>query len=329
MAIDLKSLEPTKISRDLKGKYIFAFGQAKIGKTSLIASFPKSLIFSFEPGTNALNDIYKVNITSWKDFKLYVKQLQNSEVKEKFDFVGIDTVDIAYDLCESYVCGVNGVNSIGEIPFGKGWTQLKREFSKIFRDIAMAGYGIIFISHAQEKTLKDASNKEYTRIVPACPSVGANIVNKVVDFIIYIGIEYDGPEDMIGTRYMYFKGNKYIQAGSRFKYIPEKTKFGYQELVDAVNDAIDKQVGTNGEVLEKSENFYQSEVRPFEDVMAEAKTIWQAILNKDDSDETINSMNTIIEKNFGSRVLLSQTVPAQQEYLELTVSDLHDLLNSL
>lgn len=119
MAIDLKSLEPTKISRDLKGKYIFAFGQAKIGKTSLIASFPKSLIFSFEPGTNALNNIYKVNITSWKDFKLYVKQLQNSEVKEKFDFVGIDTVDIAYDLCESYVCGVNGVNSIGEIPFGK------------------------------------------------------------------------------------------------------------------------------------------------------------------------------------------------------------------
>ena len=66
----------------------------KIGKTSLIASFPKSLIFSFEPGTNALNNIYKVNITSWKDFKLYVKQLQNSEVKEKFDFVGIDTVDI-------------------------------------------------------------------------------------------------------------------------------------------------------------------------------------------------------------------------------------------
>ena len=29
MAIDLMSLEPTKISRDLKGKYIFAFGQAK------------------------------------------------------------------------------------------------------------------------------------------------------------------------------------------------------------------------------------------------------------------------------------------------------------
>lgn len=30
MAIDLLNLEPTKISRDLKGKYVFAYGQAKI-----------------------------------------------------------------------------------------------------------------------------------------------------------------------------------------------------------------------------------------------------------------------------------------------------------
>ena len=94
MAIDLLNLEPTKISRDLKGKYILAYGLPKIGKTSLVASFPKSLIFSFEPGTNGLNNIYKINITSWKDFKLAVKQLANDKVKEKFDFVSVDTVDI-------------------------------------------------------------------------------------------------------------------------------------------------------------------------------------------------------------------------------------------
>lgn len=328
MVIDLLNLEPTKISRDLKGKYILAYGLPKIGKTSLVASFPKSLIFSFEPGTNGLNNIYKINITSWKDFKLAVKQLANDKVKEKFDFVSIDTVDIAYELCEQYICSTNGVQSIGDIPYGAGWAKLKKEFSKIFRDIAIAGYGIIFISHAQEKTLKDAANKEYTRIVPACPSVGANIVNKLVDFIIYIGIEYDGPEDMIGTRYMYFKGNKYVQAGSRFKYIPDKAKFGYQELVDAVNDAIDKQVGSEGTV-EKGDNFYQSEVRPFDEVMAEAKDIWIKILEKNDSDTTVGEMNHIIEKNFGSQVLLSQTTPAQQDALELTVSDLEDLYKTL
>lgn len=192
----------------------------------------------------------------------------------------------------------------------------------------MAGYGLIFISHATEKTVKDTQG-EYQKIVPACPSVGESIVNKLVDFIIYIGIEYADNEDTTGTRYMYFKGNKYIKAGSRFKYIPNKVKFGYQELVDAVNDAIDKQVGSNGETIERNENFYQSEERPFSDVMSEAKEIWDKILNKDDSDQTVEEMSKIIEKNFGTRILLSQTTPSQQESLELTVSDLNDLYNSL
>jgi hypothetical protein len=40
-------------------------------------------------------------------------------------------------------------------------------------------------------------------------------------------------------------------------------------------------------------------------------------------------MNHIIEKNFGSQVLLSQTTPAQQDALELTVSDLEDLYKTL
>ena len=274
-----------------------------------------------------MDGIYKINITSWKDFKLAVKQLANDKVKEKFQFLGIDTVDIAFDLCEQYICSTNGVQAIGDIPYGGGWVKLKKEFSKIFRDIAMMGYGIIFISHAQEKTIKE-NGEEYSRIIPACPSIAANIVNKLVDFIIYIGIEYDGSEDETGERYMYFKGNKYMQAGSRFRYIPEKVKFGYQELVDAVNDAIDKQVGADGAV-EKGDNFYQSEIRPFDEVMAEAKEIWGKILNKDDSDATVSEMNRIIEKNFGSQVLLSQTAPAQQDALELTVSDLEDLYKTL
>lgn len=191
----------------------------------------------------------------------------------------------------------------------------------------MMGYGIIFISHAQEKTVKE-NNEEFTRIVPACPSIAANIVNKLVDFIIYIGIEYADSEDTTGTRYMYFKGNKYIQAGSRFRYIPDKAKFGYQELVNAVNDAIDKQVGAEG-AIDKSENFYQSETRPFDEVMKEAKDIWGKILEKDDSDATVEQMTRIIEKNFGTSVLLSQTTPAQQDALELTVSDLEDFYKNL
>lgn len=192
----------------------------------------------------------------------------------------------------------------------------------------MAGYGIIFVSHAQERSIKE-NGEEYTRIMPACPSVAASIVNKLVDFIIYIGVEYDNPESDRGTRYMYFKGNKYIQAGSRFRDICDKSPFGYQELVDAVNDAIDKQVGEDGATTARGENFYQSEERPFDEVFDEAKKLWSAILDKNDSDEIIDRMNAIIEKNFGRPMRLSETTKDQQDFLELAISDLHDLYNTL
>lgn len=60
-----------------------------------------------------------MNITSWRDFKLYVKQLQKDSLREKFDFIGIDTVDIAYDLAEAYICSINGVQAIGDLGYGK------------------------------------------------------------------------------------------------------------------------------------------------------------------------------------------------------------------
>lgn len=46
MPIDLLNLEPTKISRDLKGKYVLIYAQPKAGKTSLAVQFPKNLLLA-------------------------------------------------------------------------------------------------------------------------------------------------------------------------------------------------------------------------------------------------------------------------------------------
>ena len=44
MAIDLLTLEPQQISKNLKGKYILLYGNPKCGKTSLAAEFKNVLI---------------------------------------------------------------------------------------------------------------------------------------------------------------------------------------------------------------------------------------------------------------------------------------------
>ena len=50
MAIDLMALEPQKISKDLKGKYILLYGEEKVGKTTIASKFPKVLIAAFDVG---------------------------------------------------------------------------------------------------------------------------------------------------------------------------------------------------------------------------------------------------------------------------------------
>ena len=92
--IDLLSLTPTVISRDLRSKYILLYGQEKAGKTSFAAQIPNNLIFSFEIGTHALAGIYALPITKWTDLKLAIKQLEKPEVREKFHTVTFDTVGI-------------------------------------------------------------------------------------------------------------------------------------------------------------------------------------------------------------------------------------------
>lgn len=48
MAIDLMKLEPQRISRNLKGKFVMVYGREGCGKTTLATQFPKPLIVSFE-----------------------------------------------------------------------------------------------------------------------------------------------------------------------------------------------------------------------------------------------------------------------------------------
>lgn len=42
--IDILKIKPTKVSRDLQGKYVLVYGQAKAGKTTFAAQMPKNLL---------------------------------------------------------------------------------------------------------------------------------------------------------------------------------------------------------------------------------------------------------------------------------------------
>ena len=135
MDIDLLALEPHKVSRDLRGYSVFFYGEPKSGKTTIASKFPNSLLLAFEKGYNALAGVMAQPINSWAEFIKVNRQLKDDKVKEKFATIIIDTSDIAYEYCEKYICNNNGVDTIGDIPYGKGYALVEKEFDSKLRSI--------------------------------------------------------------------------------------------------------------------------------------------------------------------------------------------------
>lgn len=321
MAIDILGIQPSVISRDLKGKYVLIYGAPKVGKTSFAAKFKKNLILAFEMGTNALDGVYVQPIQKWSEFKTVVRQLGNTKAREMYDTVTIDTASIAYDLCEQYVCAQNGVQKISEIPWGAGYTAVKQEFESTLRQITMLGYGIILIAHEEvRKENIDDSEKEFYR--PALNKRCYEICNRLVDVIGYIAVEWD--ENGNSHRYLYTRQTPYVMAGSRFKYLAPKIEFGYQQLVDAIAEAIEASAELDGAVVvDDAPKIVMEEKLDFTKVRAEAQELWTKLVGE--NEENATTILKKIEIIMGHRMKLSEFTEDQTDLLALVVAEMREM----
>ena len=130
MAIDLLSIKPNKVSRDLSGYTIYIYGAGGTGKTTLASQLDRALLVAFEIGYKAIPGIRAQDIKTWAEFKQLVRELKKPEVQEVFKSICIDTIDIATDLCEKYICSREGVEKLADIPWGGGWKMMKKEFEE-------------------------------------------------------------------------------------------------------------------------------------------------------------------------------------------------------
>ena len=320
--IDLLSLEPQRISRDLKGKYILLYGLPGVGKTSLASEFKNVLIAGFEMGTNALNNVYVQPIKTWKDWRDMVKQLCTKDaLKDKFDSIAIDTADFAWDLCVKWICSQNGVEKLGDIPWGGGYDLAKKEYTQTFRDLTYSGYGLVFISHSTEKVYKNEKGEDYTQIVPALPNRPFDIVNKMVDIIAYIReIPVEIGDKIENKRYMFLRGDQRFLAKSRFKYIKPRIELSYQGLVDAIFEAIDAEVAHTGGTASDEENPYTKQ--NFEEIMEDAKQLWGQVVQNNKTEQAL----AILEEEFGKPTRFSEILPEQTKELNAALIKIRDLV---
>ena len=324
MALNILNIQPSVISRDLRGKYVMLYGKAKSGKTTAACQFPKALLCAFEKGYNAIGGVYAADINTWSDFKLVLRQLDSAEAKQMYETIIIDTVSIAWDLCEQFICAQNGVQKIADIPWGGGYSACKKEFEASLRKITQMGYGVVLLCHNTILIEKDANDNDREIIRPDLPKRAAEICNGIVDIIGYISNEY---QDGVSTRWLITRETPYVFAGSRFKYMPPKIPFGYNELVGAISQAIDMAEEKDGVKVVEKASITQMETLDYQKIRSEAYVLWNQLVGTGDNanEEMARTIMKKTEMIFGRPIKLSEITEDQVDLFNLVLLDMRAL----
>ena len=324
-------VKPNVVTRDLSGKSFLIYGERKSGKTTISTKFPKHIILAFEKGYGMIPNAMGFPINSWREALEAKKELlkdakaveKGEKAEKEFLTVVVDTIDLAYDMCERYILDKEGVEYLDETEKMRGYRAVSREYDKFFQDIVKAGYTLICISHATSKQVKENGEK-YDKTIPTVPDRGFLVVSRLVDVCAYAHYETDDAGNIVPMLTM--RGNKYLEAGSRNKYMSEKIPFTYQALLADMTQAIDKLEAQDGAtVTNETSNLFKDKIAeedkiPFENLVNEVKKYALALVHAEKRSE----YDKIVAEYLGKGRNVKDCDESQYDMILLIIQDLKE-----
>ena len=324
----LLDIKPHQVSRDLRGYSVFLYGAPKTGKTTIACQFPGALLLAFEKGYATIAGAMVCPINSWSEFKKLFVEFKDPAVKERYQTVVIDTADIAYSYCEKYICtresdAKHSYQNVADIPYGKGYAMAMDEFDECIRKILQLGYGLVIISHDQDKTMKNENGEEYNQIIPTLDKRARLVCERTCDIIGYCR-EVEDQEGHKTVRMFMRETSRYV-AGSRFKYTPDSIELSYDNLVKAIADAIDEQERVSkGTTTDSYSNLHTDDIEyDFPALMKEVQQTVGALMSG--HPEMEHKIVSIIDKHLGKGKKVSDCTPDQAALVDLILYDLKHL----
>lgn len=227
--------ERSKPAADLSQQTILVYGPPKIGKSTFAGRFPETLFFECEPGLNQL-EVFKVPTYTWEDFLAACKLVAGGG--HRFKTIVIDTVDNAFKYCSDHVCGKHGIEYEGDMSHGKGWALVKNEWHRVLTRLAALPYGLILISHAQDKVIQTRTG-EHTKTQPSLPDRARGVVLGLVDMILYCDslARKDAAGNLLVERIIRTKPHPTYEAGDRTGRLPEQLPLDFDAFFAAFSTA--------------------------------------------------------------------------------------------
>lgn len=282
---------------------------------------PDALLLAFEKGYNALPGVKAVDITSWAEMLMVYRQLKSDDVKKMYKAVIVDTIDIASEMCQQYVCDQLDIDQLGDAAYGKGWSSFTSEFNNVFRGLTQLGYAVFFIGHASEGQEEDENGNSHMVIRPAIPGKKAKQTIEGMADIYGYAHQVKGNDMSVLT--LRAKDDS-IACGGRFKYIKPQITFTYENLIKAVSDAIEEEAKEhNGEyVTNEKEKLAEKTEYNFDALKEEFSAITGELMNKDP--KVGPRIVAIVDKYLGKGKKVQNLQPEQAELLFLVVTELKD-----
>ncbi|EOI57405.1 AAA family ATPase [Enterococcus gilvus] len=166
----------------------FIWGPTMGGKSFLASQFPNPLVFNTDGNAEA-NTVPSVQLRNVKDQNGKIKRSVIDQLdklitalqteKHTYETVVLDVIDDIVVMIEQYICDREDVETLGDIPYGKGYAAFTNIFQSLVIELKSLPMNVIYISRNSTKM------EGQTEIdIPSLKEKHQNIVNGNCDLSI-------------------------------------------------------------------------------------------------------------------------------------------------
>lgn len=186
------------------------YGVKRIGKSSLAAKFPGSIIFKFEIASQRVRSV-SCNCPTWLHFLKYIELLKVEKTQQRGSWqrqiVVIDTPFEAYARCKEYICKQNGILYTSDArDHGGIWDKISSEFRRAHMELQALGLGLIVVCHDQVNECSTRSGQKFDMVVPKLSKQADDLYRAIIENVIYY--HYRDRQ-----RWMTLRGSDFVFAG--------------------------------------------------------------------------------------------------------------------
>ena len=229
-----------KIETGIKKRAIktILYGPEGIGKSTLASQFPNPLFIDTENGTSTLDVRRVICNKSWDELISIVNEVISEPSIAKT--LVIDSADWAEQLAEDDVCQKNRVASIEAISYGKGYTFVADNFSKLLKlldKLIELGINVVFTAHAKPRKFELPEEAgQFDRYEMKLSRQVAPLIKEWCDMLLFcnyktyvVSTENNTKKAQGGKRVMYTTHHPCWDAKNRFS-LPEELDMGFRSI---------------------------------------------------------------------------------------------------